>query len=94
MKLLFALLEKLGMNKGDATSGGVVGGASLALIYMLFVTGHQYERDAARQEQINVHLEIQVQILREALIADGVDLPEERDDTKPTKKENKNANEK
>lgn len=71
MKILSTLFDfvasKGGMDKGDATSGGVVGGGLLAIVLMFFVTNHQYERDIDRMTLENSKLWHQVHVMRDTL---------------------------
>ena len=83
MKLLQLLIDKCGLNKGDATSTAGGGIAVIVAIWMIFNPPIVH-----LQRQVD-YLEKQNEILREALIADGVELPPlNENETKITKNEN------
>lgn len=82
MKLVASIIElikKSGVNKGDATSGTVVGGISLGVMFVLFVSMNQYHRDLDRQVLENTKLWHQVHVIQDYCNQSGIFIPNEDD---------------
>lgn len=80
-----SLLEKSGMNKGDATSGLATGGVSLAVIYMLFVSQREYQAEVGRLVAENSKLWHQVHVTRDTLAQEyGIFIPNVEDEPAET----------
>ncbi len=73
--LLSKTAEATGINKGDATSGIAQGGLTLGLIYLLFVSAHQYDIDRRAMIEENNKLWHQIHVTMDALNARGIYVP-------------------
>jgi hypothetical protein len=82
--ILQTLLEKSGVNKGDVSTGSFVGGLSLGVIFMLFVSQHQYEIDKREADADRGRSWHQIHVIMDTLNSRGIYIPNEDDFQQPT----------
>lgn len=88
LTFISALLEKSGMNKGDASTASGLGLGGLGIVFLLFVSRSSYDAGVATQVAENNKIWKQVHIIMDACDQAGVYIPN-FDDPSITTKTNK-----
>lgn len=78
------ILDATGVNKGDVSTGSFVGGLSLGVIFMLFVSQHQYEIDKKADDADRGKLWHQMHVVIDTYNQGGTYIPNEDDYTVDT----------